>query len=204
MAVAEKSNEKTGSGHEISVRRAADKFRRTREQAGLSVRQLADKAGLSPSTVLKLERHELTPSIAVCMRLAGALNRKISYFVEDEDPRDEVRYIPAGSGRCSGVGMPVVTTVLAEPLVNPRMESFLLVIEVGGDSGSEGHITYRGEEIVYCLKGRVSFSIRGEDYVVAPGDTLHFKGDIPHRWANVGRGRAELLMTCAFGDQGGE
>lgn len=204
MTVATKSSEGRAAGPEISVRQAADKFRRTREQAGLSVRQLAEKAGLSPSTVLKLERHELTPSIAVCMRLADALNRKISYFVEDDDPRDEVRFIASGTGRCSGEGMPVVTSVLAEPLVNPRMEAFLLVIEAGGDSGAEGHITYRGEEIVYCLKGRVSFNIRGEDYVVGPGDTLHFKGDIPHRWANVGRGRAELLMTCAFGEQGGE
>jgi transcriptional regulator with XRE-family HTH domain len=186
--------------HEISVRKAADQFRRTREQAGLSVRQLAEKAGLSPSTVLKLEKHELIPSIAVCMRLAHALNRKISYFVENEDPTDDVRFIGADEGRRAGVGAPVSTQVVAEPLVYPRMEAFRLEIQPGADSGSEGLIHYRGEEIVYGLRGRIRFMIQNSEYVIGAGDTLHFKGDIPHRWVNIGRGRAEILMICAFGD----
>jgi transcriptional regulator with XRE-family HTH domain len=184
----------------ISLRKAAEKFRRAREDAGLTLRELAEKAGLAPSTVLKVERSQVVPSMAVCIRLADALNRKISYFVEEEDAHEDVRFVARGKGRiASARASRVATEVVAEPLRNPRMEAFVLTIQPGGESGREAPIVYRGEEIVFGLKGRVRFDIRGVAYVVRPGDTLHFKGDVPHTWANPGPGEAQILMACAFG-----
>jgi len=49
------------------------------------------------------------------------------------------------------------------------------------------------------VKGRVRFQMRGGTRIVEQGDTLHFKGDIPHRWENAGPGTAQVLMVCAFG-----
>jgi transcriptional regulator with XRE-family HTH domain len=186
--------------HRISIRKAAEKFRRAREDAGLSLRELGEKAGLAPSTVLKVERSQVVPSLAVCIRLADALNRRISYFVEEGDSSDDVRFIGRGRGRiASPRGSRVATEVIAEPLANPRMEAFLLTIAPRGGSGRDAPITYRGEEIVVGLKGRVRFNVRGTTYIVRPGDTLHFKGDVPHTWANPGPGEAQILMVCAFG-----
>jgi transcriptional regulator with XRE-family HTH domain len=189
-----------GERHRVSIRKAAEKFRRAREEAGLSLRELAEKAGLAPSTVLKVERSQVVPSLAVCIRLADALNRKISYFVEEGDAHEDVRFIPKGRGRrASPRASRVETEVIAEPLVNPRMEAFLLTVAPRGGSGREAPIVYRGEEIVVGVRGRVRFDIRGVTYVVRPGDTLHFKGDVPHTWENPGPGEAQILMVCAFG-----
>jgi transcriptional regulator with XRE-family HTH domain len=189
-----------GERHRISLRKAAEKFRRAREEAGLSLRDLAQKAGLAPSTVLKVERSQVIPSLAVCIRLADALNRKISYFVEEENAAADVRFVPGGRGRrASPHGSRVSTEVVAEPLVNARMEAFVLTIQPSGGSGREAPIVYRGEEVVFGLKGRVRFDVRGTTYVVRPGDTLHFKGDVPHRWENRGPGEAQILMICDFG-----
>jgi transcriptional regulator with XRE-family HTH domain len=184
----------------VSIRRVAERFARAREEAGLSLRELAKLAGLSPSTVLKVERSQLIPSIAVCIRMADALNRKISYFFDDGEATDDVRFIPRGTGRIAAPrGIRVHTEVIAEPLVNPRMEAFLVTLEPGADSGREAPIVYRGEEIVIGVKGRVRFQMRGGTRIVERGDTLHFKGDIPHRWENAGPGTAQVLMVCAFG-----
>ena len=200
MSVRARAQQPVPDRHHISLRKAAEKFRRAREEAGLSLRELAEKAGLAPSTVLKVERSQVVPSLAVCIRLADALNRKISYFVEDGDAHDDVRFIRKGEGRrASPPGARVVTEVVAEPLANPRKEAFLLTIAPRGGSGREAPIVYRGEEIVVGVKGRVRFDIRGVTYVVRPGDTLHFKGDVPHTWANPGPGEAQILMVCAFG-----
>lgn len=188
------------SRHYVALRKAAEKFRRAREEAGLSLRELGEKAGLAPSTILKVERSQVVPSLAVCIRLADALNRKVSHFVEEEDPAEDVRFIAGGEGRrVSSRGSRVVSEIVAEPLVNPRMEAFILTIARGGESGREAPIVYRGEEIVFGLEGRVHFEIRGSTYIVGPGDTLHFKGEIPHRWYNPGPGEARILMVCAFG-----
>ena len=184
----------------VSLHKAAEKFRRARVATGLSLRELGEKAGLSPSTILKVERSQLVPSIAVCIRLADALNRKISHFVEEEEATDDVRFIARGRGRIAEPqGAQVRSEVVAEPLRHPRMEAFLVTIRPGGGSGKEAPVVYRGEEIVVGVKGRVRFELRGVTYVVRPGDTLHFKGDVPHRWGNAGPGDAQLLMVCAFG-----
>lgn len=190
----------TDDRYHLSLRKAAEKFRRAREEAGLSLRDLAEKAGLAPSTILKVERSHMVPSMAVCIRLADALNRKISWFFEEGEATDDVRLIPRRKTRVvEPRGGRIRSEVIAEPLVNPRMEGFLLTIAPGAGSGRDAPIIYRGEEIVVGIKGRLRFDIRGVEYVVRPGDTLHFKGDIPHGWRNSGPGEAQVLMICAFG-----
>ncbi len=182
-----------------SLRQAAEKFRRAREEAGLTLRELGERAGLAPSTILKIENSKLVPSLAVCIRLAEALGRPISYFAEEDPPHDDVRFVPRGQARVSEVrGVPVVIEHVAEKLVNPRMEGYLIRVGPGGKSGREVPIVYRGEEIVIGVKGRVRFDIRGRSYVVGPGDVLHLKGDVPHYWENVGSGEAQMYMICAF------
>ncbi len=184
----------------VSIRRAAEKFRRAREEAGLSLRDLAEIASLSPSTILKVETSRVIPSIAVCIRLADALNRKISYFVEDEESQIDVDFVPNGKGRmASRRGALIRTEVIAEPLRNPRMEAFRITMKPRGGSGREAPVVYRGEEIVIGVKGRIRFEVRANEYVLGPGDVLHFKGDIPHSWQNRGPGEAQMIMICAFG-----
>ncbi|MBI4518189.1 MAG: helix-turn-helix transcriptional regulator [Deltaproteobacteria bacterium] len=182
------------------VRRATERFRRARLEAGLSLRQVAEKSGLAASTIHKIEAGRLIPSLAVCIRLADALGRRISYFVEDNTTAAvEVRHLPAQTGRVLHVaGTPLRFEHVAEPLVNPQMEAFIVTVARGGKSGAGVPIRYRGEEVVFGLAGRVRFVIRGEPYILKPGDTLHLKGDVPHTWENAGPGTARMLMVCAF------
>lgn len=183
----------------VSIRKAAERFRRAREEAGLTLRELGEKAGLAPSTIQKIENSKLIPSLAVCMRLADALNRSLAYFAEDGGGTTDVRYTPRGSGRLTDIkGSPLLMEHVAEPLVNPKMEGFLVTIAPGGKSGAKEPIMYRGEEIVIGVKGRVRFEIRGCEYLVRPGDVLHLKGDVPHAWENPGPGQAQIYMICAF------
>jgi transcriptional regulator with XRE-family HTH domain len=183
----------------VSLHKAAERFRRAREEAGLSLRDVAEKAGLAPSTIQKIENSKLIPSLSVCIRLADALNRSVSYFAEDGGGPADVRFTRQGSGRVTRIkGLPIEMEYVAEPLVNPKMEAFLLRVAPGAKSGPEEPIVYRGEEVVIGIKGRVYFRIRGQEYVLRGGDVLHLKGDIPHFWENRGPGEAQMYMVCSF------
>jgi transcriptional regulator with XRE-family HTH domain len=187
------------SAQTISMHRIAERFRHARKEAGLSLREAAKRADLAPSTVQKIENNKIVPSIAVAVRLAHALNRRASYFIEeDQEAPTDVRLIPAGSGRRLGTDdTPVVFEQLAEPLINPRMEAYLITVKPGGGSESQT-FTYRGEEIFVCTKGKMAIELRDKEYILTPGDTLHLKGDIPHRWSNPGPRKAEMIMIGAF------
>lgn len=184
----------------VSVHRIAERFRRGREELGLTLRQAAERAGLAPSTIQKIENHKIVPSIAVVVRLAHALNRRASYFIEDNhQEQTDVRLIERGHGRqLTKDDAPVAVEQIAEPLVNPRMEAFQLTIQPGGQSGEIESMIYRGEEIVICKKGKLRFELRGQEYLLSPGDTLHLKGDIPHGWENPGSHEAVIIIVCAF------
>ncbi|MFQ5666257.1 MAG: helix-turn-helix domain-containing protein [Candidatus Binatia bacterium] len=183
----------------VSIRKAAERFRRAREEAGLTLRELGEKAGLAPSTIQKIENSKLMPSLSVCIRLADALNRSLAYFAEEGDGLPDVRFTAKGSARVTDVkGSPVVMEHVAEPLINPKMEGFLVRVAAGGKSGVEEPIIYRGEEVAIGVKGRIRFEIRGQEYVLRPGGVLHLKGDVPHAWENRGPGEALMYMICAF------
>jgi transcriptional regulator with XRE-family HTH domain len=177
-----------------------ERIRRAREEAGLTLRQLADRAGVAASTIQKVESGKIVPSVAVMVRLADALNRRASYFIEsDGQTLTDVRHVPHGAGRRLGEATAAVQFEhIAEPLVNPRMEAFRIRVKPGGRSGGEDPIIYRGEEIVVCTRGSLVFEIREQEHHLHPGDSLHFKGDIPHAWYNPGPGEAEMIMVCAF------
>ena len=50
-----------------SIKKIGDKLNRTRESMGLTLQQLADIAGVVPSTIQKIESGAMIPSIAVMM-----------------------------------------------------------------------------------------------------------------------------------------
>jgi transcriptional regulator with XRE-family HTH domain len=183
----------------VSVHRIAERFRRGREESGLTLRQAAERAGLAPSTIQKIENHKIVPSIAVVVRLAHALNRRASYFIEDDhQEQTDVRLIERGHGRrLTTDDAPVAIEQIAEPLVNPRMEAYLLTVQPGGQSGEIESMIYRGEEIIHCKRGKLRFELRGQKYFLSPGDTLHLKGDIPHGWENHGSQEAVIIIVCA-------
>jgi len=60
------------------------KLRDLRLQRGLSLQQLAERANVSAAAIHKIEKSGMVPTITTLLKLAGALNRSISYFVDEE------------------------------------------------------------------------------------------------------------------------
>ncbi|MDC6131850.1 helix-turn-helix transcriptional regulator, partial [Burkholderia gladioli] len=59
-----------------------------RKQLGLSLQDLAERAGLTKSYLSKVERGLSTPSVAVAMQLATALHVEVGrLFASDEDEK---------------------------------------------------------------------------------------------------------------------
>src|SRR5437879_2975367 len=60
------------------------KLRDLRLQRGLSLQQLGERADVSAAAIHKIEKSGMVPTITTLLKLAGALNRSISYFVDEE------------------------------------------------------------------------------------------------------------------------
>lgn len=159
------------------------KVRQLRRQKNLSLQQLADRSGVSAAAIHKLERNGMVPTITTLMKLAAALNRPVSYFV-DEDQPDHAIVIRASERKkvyTSKRGLSLES--VSGPYGRFFMAGAIAVVEPGAESGPKP-MEHPGEELVHVLDGQLVFEIDGEEHLLKRGDTLHFRTDRPHRWRN--------------------
>ncbi len=183
---------------EDSIKKIGDKLSRTRESMGFTLQRLADLSGVAPSTIQKIEAGTMMPSIAIMMKIARGLHKKIGFFLDEEETNTEISLIRKRDRMSTGIrGDGFFVQSLTTELVDPEMDSFILSLPPGAHSGEEP-VHHRGEELVYCISGKVKFRIGGDDYSLGPGDSLHFKSELPHFWRNAGRSRAELIIVCSL------
>ncbi len=173
------------------------KVRGLRQQKGLSLQQLAERSGVSAAAIHKIERNGMVPTITTLMKLAGALNRSVAYFVEEEEKEDRPAVLIRAAGR-----KPVFTSKkgldlrgVSGPYGRFFMAGASATVEPGADSGRKP-MEHPGEEFVYVLSGTLCFEVGGEEYVVRRGDALHFRTDRPHRWWNPRREPARAIWMA--------
>jgi transcriptional regulator with XRE-family HTH domain len=169
------------------------RLRALREEKGLSLKRLADAAGVSESFLSQVERGVASPSVASLRRLAVALGESVGSFFEG----------PTGSGRVVRVGdrrrlvhpQRHWEDVLLTPRESKRLQVILSTIEPEGGSGDEPYTHDSEEECVIVLRGTLEFWVDDDHYLLEEGDSLVFESRRPHRNRNPGPSKAEVLWV---------
>jgi transcriptional regulator with XRE-family HTH domain len=173
------------------------KLKQLRHEQRLSLQQLAVKADVSAAAIHKIERNDMVPTITTLLKIATALDRPVSYFIDSgETPPEPVAFTPAGD-------RPAVFTPhkglrlagVSGPYSPFRSAAAVATLDPGADSGSKA-LVHPGEELVFVLEGSMIFEIAGVRYKVGRGDALHFIGEQPHHWANEGKAPARALWIA--------
>jgi transcriptional regulator with XRE-family HTH domain len=173
------------------------KVKRLRQEQRLSLQQLAVKAEVSAAAIHKIERNDMVPTITTLLKVATALDRPVTYFVEPAgDQPEPVAYTPSSERPAlftphAGLDLAGVSG----PYAPFRSAAALATVEPGADSGDKP-LVHAGEELVFVLEGTLVFDILGRRYEVGTGDALHFMGEEPHHWANEGRREARALWIA--------
>jgi transcriptional regulator with XRE-family HTH domain len=157
---------------------------------------LAKAAGLPRSTVAHLESGEGNPSLAVLVKVAGALGVPIDELLAS--PRALVRRWAASEvvHRSKGRGVDI-RALVPEPVPDEMME----VMDFAPRAVMAGTPHLPGtREFFTCLDGRVNLMVAGERYLLAEGDVLAFPGNLPHSYQNaddLARARGVSVVVLA-------
>jgi transcriptional regulator with XRE-family HTH domain len=173
------------------------KVRSLRKRAGLSLQQLGARADVSAAAIHKIEQGGMTPTITTLLKVANALGRPASYFVEGETGGDELAVrTPAGEER------PVYTAhegITLHSISGPYGRFFLAGARArvcpGASSGGRP-MEHPGEELIYVTAGTLEFVVNGRTYRLETGDALHLRGDQPHTWCNPTERDAEAAWIA--------
>ena len=168
-----------------------------RKRMGLSLQQLGERSDVSAAAIHKIEQGGMVPTITTLLKLATALGRPVSYFVEEDVGLDDVAvFTPPEENR------PVFTSHEGIELnsVSGPYGRFLLAgaraCVAGGANSGRKPMQHPGEELVHVLSGVIEFTVSGQLYRVVPGSTLHFQGDQPHTWHNPGPDEARAIWMA--------
>jgi transcriptional regulator with XRE-family HTH domain len=168
-----------------------------RKRMGLSLQQLGERSDVSAAAIHKIEQGGMVPTITTLLKIAGALGRPVSYFVEEDVGQDDVAVLTAPAEE-----RPVYTSHKGIELnsISGPYGRFLLAgaratVEPGATSGRKP-MQHPGEELVHLIAGALVFTVGGKQYQVEAGSTLHFRGDQPHTWRNPGTAEARAIWMA--------
>jgi transcriptional regulator with XRE-family HTH domain len=177
-----------------------ERLRFLRREKAFSIAELARASGVPVSTISKIENGLLNPSLVHAINLASALDANLGFLVDRSRTRHARSSVVRAAQR-SRRDFPEMGMVLEDlniGFVPGVLEARIGRINPGAHSGLE-RMSHRGEELAHVLSGIVTYDLDGVEYRLAEGDTLHFKCDVPHRWANNGDGEAVLLWVFSDG-----
>lgn len=154
-----------------------------RQVRALTQDALAKGAGLPRSTIANLESGDGNPSLAVLVKVAGALKTSIDELLAS--PRAKTRRWATADlpRRSRGRG---VTTRDLVPESMPEETMELMEFAPDGVMAGTPHLP-GSREFFSCLEGNVTIFVAGEGYELAAGDVLGFPGNVPHSYRNSDR-----------------
>ena len=174
------------------------RLRALRTARRLTLEQLSAMAGVSKAMLSQIEQDKVNPTVAVMLKIATALELSISDLVDAPNRSNIIRIIPSSDERYTFPTGPDCTIRTLSPLnMEKNIEFYRLTLEHGASLESEPH--YPGtEEFLFVSKGRLRVQTGAQHAEVGRGDSIHYRADVPHCIANIGRGRVEAYMIAHY------
>jgi transcriptional regulator with XRE-family HTH domain len=166
-----------------------------RRRRGLTLEELAERAGVSRAMISKVERGEKNPTIVVTAKVAEGLGVTLSELLRVEERR-EIVVVPREKRmvvRDSDTGF---ERQLLSPTFGGRGVEFVRNVVPYGSTSGEFPPHRRGvEEYVVVEKGRLRAAVGGEEHLLEEGDALYFEADVSHRFDNDGDGECSYYLV---------
>ena len=172
-----------------------------REEAGLSLTELACQASLTKGALSKIERGKGSPAIATVLRIAGVLKCTLSELFAEAEASLPYVFTRCGEGQIitrDGTRFGYSYEALALAMNHKAAEPFLLTIRPGDPQGDFHH---GGQEFIYMLSGRMEMSIGEQRLRMRRGDALYFDSSRPHSTRIIGKRPARFVCLFIQGAQ---
>lgn len=178
-----------------SVNRVATRIKHWRGEASLSLQQLANRSGVSPSTIHKIEHHQTVPTIAVVLKLAAGLGRHATELFDDEDGTSTTIHIRAREriGLITPHGARVES--LSADLDATEIGLWRMVQPPGFSFGNHATGQVAGELILFLEEGHLDVTVGERSYSLETGDSLHFEASSAYEWKNHSDRPVSILLT---------
>ncbi|MBI2690806.1 MAG: helix-turn-helix transcriptional regulator [Solirubrobacterales bacterium] len=204
MAVAKKQSDASGAPlhGEVDPVVVGQRVKALREAMQLSLRDLAERSGVSAPMLSQVERGETSPTLSVAARIARGLDLTLSQLLRLDEAahvvivtKDQRRQ---GPSKATGHRYEMVTP----PLPGQRVMLSVHTLDPGASTGGEGDSPIHepgSRETLLVEKGALDLMIDGERRTINEGDSVTFDADLPHHFENPTKSATTFLAVTAAG-----
>lgn len=179
--------------------RIGERLRLRRKVRGLSLKQVAEKAGLSVGMISQVERGLAVPSIKSMRAICDALEMPVIWLFEgpQDQPADDADIVVrAGTRRELSYLDGALRKEILTPDRQPQIQMLRFLMEPGADSG-EPYSNTEGGKCGLVLKGTLGLELDGRSFVIREGDSFAFPAQSMVRFWTVGDQSCEVIWVVA-------
>jgi transcriptional regulator with XRE-family HTH domain len=189
-----------GGRRKVDPTVVGERLREARKEAGLSLRGLAKRVGVSASLMSQIERGRVMPSVGTLYGIVTELGlsmddvfRTNGTTAPPAEPAAEAPPPASDSPVLTPENRPVIeldSKVRWERLTarpDPDVEFLDVTYAVGGASCEEDALMrHPGREYTYVMSGTLGVQVGFDKYELHPGDSIAFESTTPHRLWTIG------------------
>jgi len=177
-----------------------ERIKQVRDEAGLTLQDLAERTGYSSALINQIENHLVSPPLGALGKIAHALGVRIGdlwgeqagepYALVRKDDRRQVSRFASKEGVSYGY----TYESLGFGKKGRRMEPFLITLEPPTVREHKPSV-HDGEEFLFVISGRMEVLLAGHSDVLEPGDSILYDATLPHRVSCHGGEPAQILAV---------
>jgi transcriptional regulator with XRE-family HTH domain len=173
-----------------------------RESAGLSLRDLTERSGVSAPMLSQVERGETSPTLTVAARIAAGLELRLSQLLR-LDEGGAVTVVRAaqrqrGGNKRRGHSFEVLTS--SQPGQRAELSRHTLAPHGATGAVDDPPMHEPGSrETALVERGSVVLVCDGQRHELQEGDCVTFDADLPHHFENPTAAEAAFLAVVSAG-----
>jgi len=173
----------------------AQRLKRLRTQRGLTLEEVASRAGLTRGWLSKVENFRVTPSLPALFQIAQALQVPLSDLFEGLEARPPLVVVRSDQ-RISVRRDEELSELTYESLAHLRptriMDPFLVTVP---PTETRPMMSHGGEEFIHVIEGVVTLQFDDQRHDLEAGDSAYFEGTHPHRLINPSATASRVLLV---------
>jgi mannose-6-phosphate isomerase-like protein (cupin superfamily) len=172
------------------------RIREERLRQEKTLKDVEGVSGVSATHISQIERGITWPTVNALGKVASALNRNTSFFLEEVELPETC--VAGGSGPVLLSEAPRVTMKsLTNGIPGRKIHFYTLTAEPSdGAAGFVPGHKHEGDECGWVLSGCLQVRVGEEVYELKRGDSIHFNGSKMHGIRNVGSEVSESIWAA--------
>ena len=179
----------------VGVEELGQRIRRLRIERRMTLKQVEQACGLSATHLSEIERGRTSPTIGALVRIARALEKEASYFIEIEE-RSDVAHVTREAARAA-TRSPGVRVEVLTPGV-PGSGIFAYRVTLAGPAGQALAVEAQdvpGDAIYYVRRGALEAEFGGSRLTLQEGDAVQASFLVDQRIGPADGAPAEVIAV---------